>query len=248
MKMSYTINMTNETNVSNEEQQAENDFLENPSPMEKTKPHFIADAISKLENKKILFSALAVVILGGSIIASRALYIVEQPQATTTPPVALTTTDTSVNSLTPEDSVEHEKVSSSTFSESEARIIAESVCIKGGETLGVGKYNDGTKTWWYDANLNTTQEGCKPACVVDEVSQTAEINWRCTGLVIPTDKTPTSSEENPVACTADAKICPDGSAVGRTPPDCEFAPCPISPESDENTVPPPDPLPVPSTP
>jgi hypothetical protein len=29
-----------------------------------------------------------------------------------------------------------------------------------------------------------------------------------------------------VACTMDAKICPDGSAVGRIPPDCEFAPCP----------------------
>lgn len=27
-------------------------------------------------------------------------------------------------------------------------------------------------------------------------------------------------------CTEDAKICPDGSAVGRVLPDCEFAPCP----------------------
>ena len=30
----------------------------------------------------------------------------------------------------------------------------------------------------------------------------------------------------PVACTEDAKICPDGTAVGRIPPLCEFAPCP----------------------
>lgn len=29
----------------------------------------------------------------------------------------------------------------------------------------------------------------------------------------------------PVACTEDAKVCPDGSTVGRIPPDCEFAPC-----------------------
>ncbi|MBW2981135.1 hypothetical protein KY360_06995 [Candidatus Woesearchaeota archaeon] len=29
-----------------------------------------------------------------------------------------------------------------------------------------------------------------------------------------------------VACTEDAKICPDGSAVGRIPPDCEFEACP----------------------
>jgi hypothetical protein len=29
-----------------------------------------------------------------------------------------------------------------------------------------------------------------------------------------------------VACTEEAKLCPDGSAVGRVPPNCEFAPCP----------------------
>ncbi len=29
-----------------------------------------------------------------------------------------------------------------------------------------------------------------------------------------------------VACTAEAKMCPDGSAVSRTGPNCEFAPCP----------------------
>ncbi|MCE9643860.1 hypothetical protein K8Q93_01275 [Candidatus Parcubacteria bacterium] len=30
----------------------------------------------------------------------------------------------------------------------------------------------------------------------------------------------------PVACTMEAKLCPDGSSVGRTGPDCEFAVCP----------------------
>lgn len=33
-------------------------------------------------------------------------------------------------------------------------------------------------------------------------------------------------EGDDVACTMDAKICPDGSSVGRVPPSCEFAPCP----------------------
>ncbi len=28
------------------------------------------------------------------------------------------------------------------------------------------------------------------------------------------------------ACTMEAKLCPDGSAVGRTGPNCEFTPCP----------------------
>ena len=31
---------------------------------------------------------------------------------------------------------------------------------------------------------------------------------------------------NRLPCTMEAKICPDGSSVGRVPPDCEFAPCP----------------------
>lgn len=35
-----------------------------------------------------------------------------------------------------------------------------------------------------------------------------------------------------VGCTMDAKTCPDGTAVGRMPPSCEFAPCP-----DSNTQP-----------
>lgn len=39
---------------------------------------------------------------------------------------------------------------------------------------------------------------------------------------------PHSSDEpnDPVACTMEAKACPDGSYVGRQGPNCEFAPCP----------------------
>jgi serpin B len=36
-------------------------------------------------------------------------------------------------------------------------------------------------------------------------------------------------DETGIACTADAMICPDGSAVGRVGPNCEFAPCPDVP-------------------
>ncbi|MDC0721390.1 hypothetical protein [Nannocystis bainbridge] len=48
--------------------------------------------------------------------------------------------------------------------------------------------------------------------------------------------------DNPggVACTMEAKVCPDGSAVGRTGPNCEFAPCPgPAGESPESETPPP---------
>lgn len=31
---------------------------------------------------------------------------------------------------------------------------------------------------------------------------------------------------NQTACTLEAKICPDGSSVGRSGPNCEFTPCP----------------------
>ena len=69
----------------------------------------------------------------------------------------------------------------------EAEQIAEATCIKGAESLTEGIYNVGTKTWWFDANLNATKEGCNPACVVSEETKTAEINWRCTGLIVPVD-------------------------------------------------------------
>ena len=36
-----------------------------------------------------------------------------------------------------------------------------------------------------------------------------------------------SQSIKPVACTMEAKLCPDGSYVGRTGPKCEFTPCPV---------------------
>ena len=37
-------------------------------------------------------------------------------------------------------------------------------------------------------------------------------------------------KEIPVFCTQDAKLCPDGSYVGRSGPNCDFAPCPLTNE------------------
>ena len=34
--------------------------------------------------------------------------------------------------------------------------------------------------------------------------------------------------EEPIFCTQEAKLCPDGSYVGRTGPNCEFAQCPAA--------------------
>ncbi len=74
------------------------------------------------------------------------------------------------------------------MTETQAKTIAESTCIKGGESLAPGYYNEITKTWWFDANLNSTKAGCNPACVVSEESKTAEINWRCTGALPSTEE------------------------------------------------------------
>lgn len=60
----------------------------------------------------------------------------------------------------------------------------------------------------------------------------------CEFEVCPTAAVPTPNPSRPqptpgvlkpgesVICTADAKICPDGSGVGRVGPNCEFAACP----------------------
>ena len=108
------------------------------------------------------------------------------------------------------------------LTEPEARIIAEKSCIKGGEALSAGSYNKTTKTWWFDANLNAAREGCNPACVVNEESKTAEINWRCTGLVPPDQQKPLASGECGAAnchgldieCGQSAQMCTEMYQLG----------------------------------
>jgi len=43
-----------------------------------------------------------------------------------------------------------------------------------------------------------------------------------------------SQKEKPVACTQDTKLCPDGSYVSRTGPNCEFAACPETKDETAN--------------
>ncbi|MFH1248927.1 MAG: hypothetical protein V1660_02140 [archaeon] len=74
----------------------------------------------------------------------------------------------------------------STITYSQAYAIAEnSTCINSGSLSNDRVYNSNTKTWWIDMDMKPEfkKEGCSPACVVYEDSNTAEINWRCTGLI-----------------------------------------------------------------
>ncbi len=47
-----------------------------------------------------------------------------------------------------------------------------------------------------------------------------------------------TAQNGGTACTLEAKICPDGTAVGRTGPQCEFAACPAAATSTDVVVPP----------
>lgn len=48
---------------------------------------------------------------------------------------------------------------------------------------------------------------------------------------------PTPGGKNPIVCTADAKVCPDGSTVGRDADNnCEFKPCPSPGEKKQPEV------------
>ncbi|HEC20959.1 MAG TPA: hypothetical protein ENI70_00400 [Candidatus Peregrinibacteria bacterium] len=64
-------------------------------------------------------------------------------------------------------------------------ISQKSECTEKGSLTDNYNYNESTKTWWIDLDMNEEfkKEFCNPACVVNEETKTAEINWRCTGLL-----------------------------------------------------------------
>lgn len=61
-----------------------------------------------------------------------------------------------------------------------------SECVEEGQLKETSFCNESTGTWWIDLDID--KPGCAPACVVSVSDRTAEINWRCTGLVPPQDE------------------------------------------------------------
>jgi len=47
---------------------------------------------------------------------------------------------------------------------------------------------------------------------------------------------PREMPPQPIGCTQEAKLCPDGSSVGKTGPNCEFAECPKNKTPDQKNV------------
>lgn len=78
--------------------------------------------------------------------------------------------------------------------------------------------------------MNKKQRGF----VTSLVLATVVILALCASTYLYVTKKPT--HQLPVTCTADAKLCPDGSYVARTGPNCEFSPCPQDDKKETKVV------------
>ncbi|MEM4240078.1 MAG: hypothetical protein QXM31_02430 [Candidatus Woesearchaeota archaeon] len=68
------------------------------------------------------------------------------------------------------------------------QIAQNSACVAEGTVKEGNMCNDFTGTVWFEFEPKEPKEGCNPACVVNIESREAEINWRCTGLMVPKEK------------------------------------------------------------
>jgi eight-cysteine-cluster-containing protein len=73
----------------------------------------------------------------------------------------------------------------------------------------------------YETWKQYAEEFCKGRCTSLAVTDAAN-----TGVKCGVNTFNVLNECTQAVCTADAKICPDGSTVGRIQPNCDFAPCP----------------------
>lgn len=96
-------------------------------------------------------------------------------------------------------------------------------CVCGGIDKNTGDCFVGNKLY-SSANVDFSKD-CPDFCT----GIAGHLETKCVGnkcMTVPREGWNQPPER---ACTEEAKICPDGSAVGRTGPNCEFAPCPEEP-------------------
>jgi putative hemolysin len=78
------------------------------------------------------------------------------------------------------------------------QIASQSMCPQSGTLKDTAEYNPNSNTWWID--MAADQPNCNPACVVDVKTKTAEVNWRCTGAVVPSaTPSPAAGMANPAS-------------------------------------------------
>jgi len=100
---------------------------------------------------------------------------------TTSPTATMTTSPASTTSAVGQIETCQKTGTTSSMLYAEAVGLAmKSDCAVQGKLKTTHICNNTTGTWWID--LDVTKAGCAPACVVDVVTKTATVNWRCTGL------------------------------------------------------------------
>jgi len=131
--------------------------------------------MNKKGSASIFFIILGLLFVGGYLINKEIITINIPSDTTTTTIIGLTTT-TTVSS----EEFCQKKDTDNKLSLSEAKDIA--LLSECGDRLkDTYICNEITGTWWI--NLDIEKEGCNPACVINVETKTAEINWRCTGLL-----------------------------------------------------------------
>lgn len=85
------------------------------------------------------------------------------------------------------------------------------------------------ETWWQ--KLLRERQGEPAPQLPSPTYGTYADPWSVTPALAPPPKppstvSPVTTPPSQVVCTQEAMVCPDGSSVGRTGPNCEFAPCP----------------------
>ena len=128
--------------------------------------------MDKKGSASIFFILLGLLFVGGYLI-NEGIITINLPSTTTTT-IGLTTT------TIPAEEFCQKKGTDIKLSLSEAKEIAiHGQC--GDKLRDTYICNEITGTWWID--LDIEKAGCSPACVINVETKTAEINWRCTGLL-----------------------------------------------------------------
>jgi len=89
------------------------------------------------------------------------------------------------NLLNTDDKLDNNKIEPEITIENALEIATNSECTEKGVLSENYSHNAITNTWWIDLTMKPEFENqlCSPACVVNEITKTAEINWRCTGAI-----------------------------------------------------------------
>jgi hypothetical protein len=114
---------------------------------------------------------------------------------------------------------------------------ASKFCIDNGGTLDIRTAEDGSQTGYCTINGKVCEEWAlfRGGCSIEKCDPCPQYiapspDFCRNGKIVDNGKDECGCQKlptcEPVACPMDAKVCSDGTSVGRIGPNCEFAPCP----------------------